>query len=209
LDLIRPRIEGFQGALTPEEAQVPADQFPSHPLPTRADAVPRDERPFPAYRGGAHLAAFSLLIGEAVLGFASLRFHDRLFLIVSGLLTLALFACLVTAVVKQHASPVPRLAGGLVWVAIGGLAIVITCGYYVGIILNAMNVRGNARPEMDMTGIVSVILSRPLFPYVAVVCSVCMAAVGTLGLLACLRGRGTPGVALPENADPLARDSVP
>jgi len=213
LETIGPYVEVSQGVLTPEEALAPAAfpdaRIPSPPLHGRLETVPLGERQVPVYRGGMHLAVFSLLIGEAVLGFAALRYHGRPLLLISGLMTLSLFACLVAAIVKQQGSPVPRFVGRLVWVALGVLAIAITSGYYVGIMLNVIHARGNARPEMDMPGIFAAVMSQPLFPSVLACCSVCIAAIGALGLLSYARWRRAHGAAVPETTTPPQVGSAP
>jgi len=205
LDTIGTCIKGSQGALTPEEARAPAAyphaQIPTPPLHGRLETA-RGKRQVQDYRGGMHLAAFFLLVGQAVLGFAALLFHGRPFLLVSGLVTLSLFACLVAAVVKQQGSPVPRFVGRLIWVALGVLAIAITSGYYVGIMLNVMHASGNAIPEMDMPGIFAAVTSQPFFPSVLVCYSVCIAAIGALGLFSYARWRRAHGAAAPDTTTP-------
>lgn len=197
LDLIRPRISGIQGALSPEEVRAPAVNpaaaAPHLPVSGRGTPAARVEAAGPGYQGGLHYAAFSLLLGEAVFGLVSLGGHGGELPVVFVLLTLALFACLVAAVVKQHDSQVPRLAARLVWLAIGGIAISMITGYYAGTILGVMHARGNAGPPTDMTVIMGALMNQRYFPILVVVYSACCALVGLLGLISCLRWRSTSG----------------
>ncbi len=193
MDLIRPRIEALQGALAPEEIRAVSSSAVTQLLPP--GRVSRTARPAGAeskgavYRGVVHLAAFSLLMLEAILGLATLRYDGRGFLAVCVLLTLVLFAFLVMAVVRQSSAPVPRPAGRLVWTAILIMAAAVLSGYYAGIFFNAMSSRGSVRPDLDMTGILASVMSQPFYPYLILAFSLCLAAIGALGLLSCLRWR--------------------
>jgi len=206
LELLRPQITERQGTMAETDAVARTLSPPgepvspaSSPLPaesTLGEAIPRTESlpagydRFSPCRGSAHYASFSLLIAQAFFGFATLKFHGMPFLSVYGILTLGLFLCLVTAVVKQHSRPVPRLSGRLVWAALLALACAIFLAYYVGMFLHAAKWKGSAKPEMDVPGIVSTLVSHPYFPYGIVCFSFFGAIAGGLGLVSYLRGKG-------------------
>ena len=227
LDRLRPCIEERQGTIVQEVAAARSGPPAIEPLPfstgdSTGSFVPvlHEVTPGPmsvatgnngasGYRGSAHYAAFSLLIAQAFLGVTALEYHGTPFFMLYGLLMLGLFACLVTAVVKQHSRTVPRLAGRLVWTALLGMTCVIFLGYYVGVFLSVMETKGKANPGMDVPGIVSAITIHPFFPYCIVCFSVCSAVIGVLGLLSCLRSTSFAGAAGWKSGRALPRDVAP
>jgi hypothetical protein len=220
LDRLRPCIGERQGTIMPEYSSARAESSTAEPLPISAESlskggtavqqtVPPGNAAAARYRGSAHYAAFSLLIVQAFLGVTALEFHGMPFFFMYGSLTLGLFACLVTAIVKQRFRTVPRLAGTLIWVALLTLAGAIFFGYYMGAFLNVIKAKGTANPEMDVPGIVSVITTHPYFPVSMVCFSVFSSLIGALGLLSYLRGKDVPGNAGRKGGRVLPRDFAP
>jgi hypothetical protein len=220
LDRLRPFIGERQGTIVPDYTFARSVPPTAEPLPMSIEPLLRDvtsppetvkqeNAAAPGYRGGAHYAAFSLLIVQAFLGVTALEYHGTLFLFMYGFLMLGLFVCLVTAVVKQHSRMVPRLAGKLAWAALLSMTCAIFLGYYVGVFLNVMKTKGKANPEMVVPEIFFSITTHPYFPFCIVCFSVCSAVIGVLGLLSYLRGKARPGDAGRKSDRALPRDFAP
>jgi hypothetical protein len=228
LDRIRPFVVERQGTIVPEDAFARSVSPADEPLPMSVATMPQTMAPLPRdvaslpgtvpgggiteasrYRGSAHYAAFSLLIVQAFLGVTALEYHGAPFLIMYGFLTLGLFICLVTAVVKQYSHPVPRPVRRLVWAALLAVTCAIPVGYYVGVFLNVLKANANANPEMDMKGIVAVITANPVFPFCIVFFSAYCAILGALGLFSYLRDKEVFGDAGRKNGVVPTRDLAP
>jgi hypothetical protein len=175
------------------------------PVPGSVPGVSAGGTPCP---GSAHYASFSLLVAQGFLGCILLKCRVMPLFAVYGFLTLGLYICLLTAVVKQHGRPVPHPAGRLVWAALMGLTGAMFFGYYAGMVLRVMNAKGNGKPEADVAAIVSTVVSHPYFAYGILCFSVFGVLTGAFGLLSCRRRGGGPGGAGDGDNSAVPRDAV-
>jgi hypothetical protein len=197
LDLLRPLVAAIQGPMPPPHAFAGTAAPPERrvePVHFSAMAEPPEAGESAApYGGGAHYAAFSLLIAQALSGVTAMEFQGAPFKAFYGVLTFCLFVCLVAAVIKQRSRTIPRLAGRMVWTAIISLTCSVFSAYYAGAFMTVLKTGGKESPAMDVTVIASDVAAHPYFPLFIISLSIWGALLGVAGIYSLIRDKGRSG----------------
>jgi hypothetical protein len=145
------------------------------------------------YRGGFHLAAFTLLIVDGAVSTLQI-FHSPNFLshISTGLTSIYLIVAII-ALVKQTKHSLPSSAKWMIW---GGIATVpagLISGIVFAVYFQFENIQSGIRTKSHAFDLAAQAATHPVFALYLLVYALLEAGIGIAGLIVLGRGRGAVG----------------
>jgi multidrug transporter EmrE-like cation transporter len=200
LERVRPLIGRLQGEVPRKVISELTGQAgvepPASPGPVAVKAPhpagPAAENPASPYRGGFHLAAFSLLVIDGAVSLYQIEHSPDFLNHVSTGLMLIFMIFAIFALVKQTNTPLPSQAKWMIWGGIGTIASGIIIGsIFVGFFVlgNIQNGSG-ATPNSYNFDTATVAAAHPGFAFYLLVYALLEAFIGIAGLIALGRGQG-------------------
>lgn len=200
MEKVRPLIGQLQGEVPRKviaELTGKAKDEPPPPPDTVAvnaaqTAGPAAENSTSPYRGGFHLAAFSLLIVDGSISLYQIVDSPDFLNHVSTVLMLIFMIFAIFALVKQTNPPLPSMAKWMIWGGIG----TIGSGVIVGSIFMGFIIYGNIQngieppPKSFNFDSATYAAGHPAFALYLLVYALLEAGIGISGLIALGRGRG-------------------
>lgn len=185
--LLKPLIEGAQGALTPDEIGARSTELAQQPGPASPS---RTTPPFPGtvssgYGGKVHEALFSLLLLDGLQSTAQLFAQGLPLAVLGALFTLAFSITVIVALAKQHGSGLTPGLRSITWGAFGYMVVTFITGYFIAfyeMVRNPVAARKGQWELFKMMSHASPADNRVLL-YTLVFSAVCSISLGISGIV--------------------------
>jgi len=205
--LLKSAVERVQGSVNTEEmAAAPVEDGPRYARPGANGALGSAGRgmagtPAGRYRGGAHVAAFCLLLVAGILTLIDLTArHLPLLMTLCTLLGAAFSLFVIVALVKQRRGGASRAVRSLTWACFALICLSFCLGYAAAVqaMIHVMMLRPKMAPDQWDIGRTMMSLSPRSSPFLMVSYgfeAACSVVLGGLGLASVLRWRKSAGTA--------------
>lgn len=156
LDILKPLIEGAQGALTREEITARSADVLRQPAPAALSrAAAQGTGMLSGYNGKVHEVLASLLLADGLLSAITIFVRSFPLAIMGTLLSLALAITVIVALTKQHESALKRGLRGVTWTSFIYLIVTFVMSYFIGIYEFLRNPEVAGRSQWEMFKILS------------------------------------------------------
>lgn len=200
LDRIRPGIGELQGNITRNEiiafargAKGGSAAMPLAVQPTKRPAhaaPPHLVASTSSYRSGLHRATFLVLIACGALPGVQLLHNSRMLVVCVIALGILFLALAVLAMIRQNKSPIPALAGKMVWGGVATIWLGSVLGYFFAIFQSISKIKHDIYAQYRIIELLASINPTENHPYAffLVIIVVMAACIGTVGLVSLERG---------------------
>lgn len=192
LDRLKPIIGRLQGEIARAEiadlsgrvmAALPAVP-PAAPVAKTAGAAPPvAEDAISPYRGGFHIAAFSILVADGVVSLFQILDSPKFLDHVSTGLTAIFLILAVIALIKQTRHSLPSSVKWMIWGGIATIAAGFIIGSMFGVYLGFENVRNGIKPKANAFDTAALAATHPGFALYLVIYALLEAGTGIGGLI--------------------------
>jgi len=199
---LRPLIGRLQGEITREEISEltgkvtdapPAASPAATGMKVADSAPPLAENTISPYRGGFHLAAFSLLIADGTVSLFQILHSPKFLGYISAGLNLFFLIFAIIALIKQTKHPLPSLAKWMIWGGIATIATGIIIGFmFVGFI-SFEDFQHGIKTKNFAFDTAALAASHPVFAFYLLFYALLEAGIGIAGMIFLFRKMNIAG----------------